>query len=34
MELKVPKGYKSSLDLLETQKAIKIIKDLPGRKWE
>lgn len=27
MELKVPKGYKSSLDLLETQKAIKIIKD-------
>ena len=27
MELQVPKGYKSSLDLLETQKAIKIIKD-------
>ena len=27
MELKVPKGYKSSLDLLETQRAIKIIKD-------
>ncbi|WP_297810592.1 aspartate--ammonia ligase [uncultured Finegoldia sp.] len=27
MELQIPKGYKSSLDLLETQKAIKIIKD-------
>lgn len=27
MELQMPKGYKSSLDLLETQKAIKIIKD-------
>ncbi len=27
MKLQIPDGYKSSLDLLETQKAIKIIKD-------